>query len=460
MIPIQDELHAWLALAGGSAAARLRARRLLQHFGGPLEIFHAGKAAAQAALGGLPLGGLFNSPALGAGLAERTRQWMAADHRHHVITLADARYPAALLNSPDPPLVLHAAGHLAALDPPAVAIVGSRHATPAGASVAARLASEVSILGGAVVSGLALGIDAAAHRGCLEAPGGGTTIAVVACGLHEVYPREHGALLEEIKIRGLILSEHPLGTPALPAYFPQRNRIIAGLGVVTVVVEATIRSGSLITARLALEAGRDVFAVPGHLSSPQSAGCNALIKGGAGLIESAEDLVAALPWAFPAAGCRPGYGTGRTSGRTAGRSGGRSLERSGERSPLRPQVRSQGWPQGWPQGTQPPLRQGAREPRLAPPAGRVVDTTEECAVASGFHQASMNVAFKPDPAMDDASWRRASALLRSRPSDLVELTAAADVPAQVVNRTLLLAELDGLVARLPGGLFQWCGPPA
>lgn len=406
MTQIQDELHAWLALAGGSAAARLRARRLLQHFGGPLEIFHAGRAAAQAALGGLPLGGLFSAVTSFAEVAQRTRQWLAADHRHHIITLADARYPAALLNSPDPPLVLHAAGHLPALDAPAVAIVGSRHATPAGASIALRLAAEVSGLGGTVVSGLALGIDAAAHRGCLDAPVRGRTIAVVACGLHDVYPREHVTLFEEIKGSGLLLSEHPLGTPALPAYFPQRNRIIAGLGVVTVVVEATVRSGSLITARLALEAGRDVFAVPGHLSSPQSAGCNALIKAGAGLIESADDLVTALPWAFPRAGSRPAAKRSRNRGRAKGI---------------------------WAAGVE-----------------------EEVAFES--QPACASNAFVPDPAMDDRSWNRTTSLLRSRPCDLVELTAAAAVPAQVVNRTLLLAELDGLVARLPGGLYQWCGP--
>jgi DNA protecting protein DprA len=305
-----------------------------------------------------------------------------------------------------------------------------------------RLASEVSSLGGAVVSGLALGIDAAAHRGCLDAPCGGQTIAVVACGLDQVYPREHGALFDEIKAQGLVLSEHPLGTPALPAYFPQRNRIIAGLGAVTVVVEATIRSGSLITARLALEAGRDVFAVPGHLSSPQSAGCNALIKGGAGLIESAEDLVAALPWAFPAAGGRPGEG----GGRYAGRSGGRSR--------MRLQLRSQGRSRG----IQLTDLHAASGPHPDPPTGRFAQTTDDDAVTIGRPSAGINAAFKPDPAMDGASWRRASALLRSRPCDLVELTAAADVPAHVVNRTLLLAELDGLVARLPGGLFQWCGP--
>lgn len=426
MIQIQDELHAWLALAGGSAAARLRSRRLLQHFGGPLEIFQAGRAAVQAALGGQPLGGLFNAVAAGADAAERTRQWLADDHRHHVITLGNPRYPAALLNSPDPPLVLHAAGHLSLLDSPAVAIVGSRHATPAGSSVALRLAAEVSGLGGAVVSGLALGIDAAAHRGCLDAPGGGQTIAVVACGLHEVYPREHAPLFEEIKSKGLILSEHPLGTPALPAYFPQRNRIIAGLGVVTVVVEATIRSGSLITARLALEAGRDVFAVPGHLSSPQSAGCNALIKAGAGLVESAEDLVAALPWAFPAA-IYPSPGK-RSSPRTRQK---RSTEAGVDGS-------------------------GTRGVKLSSRDNSVLSESDVHSIVKSSPLGE--TPSSPGDTMDEVSWSRAISLLRSRPCDLVELAAATGVPAQAVSRALLLAELDGLVARLPGGLFQWCGP--
>lgn len=427
MIQLQDELQAWLALAGGSVAARQRSRQLLQYFGGPLEVFQAGRSQAEAALGGETCGRLFSALPQWAETAERTRRWLAQDPRHHLITLGDAAYPTGLLNSPDPPLVLHAMGCLSALTKPAVAIVGSRHATPAGTEVAHRLASELGQAGVAVVSGLAVGIDAAAHRGCLRGSPPGTTVAVVACGLQEVYPRIHQALVEQIKQAGLVISEHPLGTAALPPYFPQRNRLIAGISLITVVVEATLRSGSLITARLALEAGREVFAVPGPLSAPQSAGCNALIKAGAGLVECVDDLLDALPWSCLRSGARAGE---RRAGAQA--QGTRTSHTPRHSRPHRQD--SVGRANAERTRTLPGI-----EPRTASPSQ-----------PSG--------APSPPPGISPQAWGRACALLRSRPCDLLELSGQASVDPHLLNQALLMAELDGLVGRLPGGLYQWCSP--
>ncbi len=209
-----------------------------------------------------------------------------------MIALGDATYPHALLESPDPPLLLYAIGRLELLHAPALAIVGSRHASVQGRQNASAFAAHLGGAGFTIVSGLALGIDGAAHEGALGSAG--STIAVVATGLDQVYPRRHLALAGRIAAEGLLLSEHPLGTPPLRENFPQRNRIIAGLTRGTLVVEATLQSGSLITARLAVEAGREVFAIPGSIHSPQSKGCHALIKQGAKLVETAQDVLEEL----------------------------------------------------------------------------------------------------------------------------------------------------------------------
>jgi DNA processing protein len=209
-----------------------------------------------------------------------------------VIALGDAAYPHALLESPDPPLLLYAIGRLELLHAPALAIVGSRHASVQGRQNASAFAAHLGGAGFTIVSGLALGIDGAAHEGALGSAG--STIAVVATGLDQVYPRRHLPLAGRIAAEGLLLSEHPLGTPPLRENFPQRNRIIAGLTRGTLVVEATLQSGSLITARLAVEAGREVFAIPGSIHSPQAKGCHALIKQGAKLVETAQDVLEEL----------------------------------------------------------------------------------------------------------------------------------------------------------------------
>jgi DNA processing protein len=217
-----------------------------------------------------------------------------------VITLGDADYPASLLNIPDPPLMLYALGQTAQLQAlkaePALAMVGSRNPTPQGAANARDFAHNLAASGLTIVSGLALGIDGAAHEGALLGATAGrlSTIAVVGTGLDRVYPKSHRALAHQIALRGLILSEYPLGTPPLAPNFPRRNRLISGLSQATLVVEAALQSGSLITAKQALEQGRDVMAIPGSIHSAQAKGCHLLIKQGAKLVESAQDVLEEL----------------------------------------------------------------------------------------------------------------------------------------------------------------------
>ncbi len=201
----------------------------------------------------------------------------------------DARYPPSLAAIVDPPAVLWTRGSVAALSLPAVAIVGSRAASPYALAVADQLGHELAARGVAVVSGLARGVDSAAHRGAVAA--GGTTIAVLGCGADIVYPPEHGALARAIEPRGLIVSELAPGTRPLPHFFPQRNRLISGLSRATVIVEAGERSGSLITARCALEQGRDVLAVPGHVIGGRNRGGHALLRDGATIVENADDIL-------------------------------------------------------------------------------------------------------------------------------------------------------------------------
>jgi DNA processing protein len=216
-----------------------------------------------------------------------------------VLTLADADYPRPLPETPDPPAPLHLRGRRELLARPGLAIVGSRSATPQGASNAQQFAHAFSAAGLTIVSGLALGIDAAAHRGGLDAAG--STIAVLGTGADLLYPPRNRALGERIAREGLILSEFALGTPPHAGNFPRRNRVISGLARGCLVVEAALASGSLITARLAAEQGREVFAIPGSIHSPHSKGCHALIKQGAKLVESAQDLLQELGLPAPAA---------------------------------------------------------------------------------------------------------------------------------------------------------------
>jgi DNA processing protein len=216
-----------------------------------------------------------------------------------ILSLADPRYPPALLQAADPPLLLFALGQLSWLQAPAVALVGSRNPTPQGRDNAQAFARALGLAGLTVVSGLADGVDGAAHEGALAAlaeGGAGSTIAVVGTGLDRVYPAKHQALAHRIAQHGLLLSEFAVVTPPLSANFPKRNRVVAALSRGTLVVEAALQSGSLITARLAAEMGREVMAIPGSIHAPQSRGAHALIKQGASLIETAQDVLDALHW--------------------------------------------------------------------------------------------------------------------------------------------------------------------
>jgi DNA processing protein len=211
------------------------------------------------------------------------------------VVLFDPRYPALLAATPDPPPVIWLKGSQPHLTRPAVAVVGSRAATPYALQVGTRLASELAQRSIVVVSGLARGVDSAAHQGCLEA--GGATVAVQGCGLDRVYPVEHEDLATRIARYGLLVSELAPGAPPLPEHFPLRNRIISGISLATVVVEASERSGSLITARYALEQGREVMAVPGSVLSGRNRGSHALLKDGARVVETADDVLEGLGWA-------------------------------------------------------------------------------------------------------------------------------------------------------------------
>ncbi|MEX3950289.1 DNA-processing protein DprA [Paraburkholderia sp. EG287B] len=288
----EEELAAWLslALARGLRPAALRA--LLGAFGLPQNVL-AQPFAALAAVAGAQAAhaALAESRPDFAAQLDALQAWRAAPG-NALITLADPAYPARLLDMPDPPPLLYAMGRLELLHARAVAVVGSRNATPQAVEDAMRFARTLAASGLTVVSGLALGVDGAAHRGALHERGG--TVAVIGTGADLVYPPAHRPLAIEIAAHGALVSEWPLGTPARSANFPQRNRVIAALVEGVVVVEAAQRSGSLITARLANEMGRDVFALPGSIHAPLTRGCHGLIKQGAQLVETPEEVLDAL----------------------------------------------------------------------------------------------------------------------------------------------------------------------
>jgi DNA processing protein len=285
------ELAAWLRLLETPQVGREAARQLLAGFGSPQALFEASAGALRERAGNLA-GTLSVPPPTLDALLETTLRWLEAGEQRAVVTLGDTLYPAALLEAADPPLLLYLQGRAELLAADSVAVVGSRNPTAQGIDNARSFARHLSQAGLSVVSGLALGIDGAAHEGALE--GAGSTIAVVGTGLDRVYPRRHLDLAHRIAVRGLMVSECPLGTLPLAANFPQRNRLIAGLSRGTLVVEAALQSGSLITARLAVECGREVFAIPGSIHAPQSRGCHALIKQGAKLVDSARDILEEL----------------------------------------------------------------------------------------------------------------------------------------------------------------------
>ncbi len=293
---LDASLASWLTLSQVPGLGNEGLRRLLQAFGSPEAILqasisslsqHVRPAVARAIAEGI------DSSALAA-----VTEWLG-DPLNRVLTIADAEYPQSLLNVADPPLLLYVKGRLDLLNVRSLAIVGSRNASAQGLRNAEAFAQSASEVGFCVVSGMAHGIDAAAHLGGLQ--GVGSTVAVVGTGLDKVYPAANRELAHRIAQGGAIVSEFPLGTPPLAANFPRRNRIISGLSLGCLVVEASLQSGSLITARLALEQGREVFAIPGSIHSPQAKGCHALIKQGAKLVESAQDILEELGVHEPAA---------------------------------------------------------------------------------------------------------------------------------------------------------------
>jgi DNA processing protein len=294
---LDPEWGAWLRLTLTPGVGNAVARKLLAAFGLPSQVFAQSKQALLDVVNPKLADALLTEPSGWTAAKALTHDWLVADpKRHHLLALGHPLYPADLLQTEDPPLVLYALGNINSLDhPKKVAMVGSRNPTAQGTENAQRFARSLAESGVCVVSGLALGVDGAAHAGALE--GGGPTIAVVGTGLDRVYPKKHLGLAHRIADNGVLISEYALGTPPLAPNFPKRNRIISGLCRGTLVVEATLQSGSLITAKLAAEQGREVFAIPGSIHAPQSRGCHALIRQGAKLVESAQDVLEDLHFA-------------------------------------------------------------------------------------------------------------------------------------------------------------------
>jgi DNA processing protein len=293
----EHAFESWFRLAHTPGVGRASARALLAAFGTPQAVLDAPAKAWRKVVPRSVADALLDPPADSLLRQIVARDWLQGSPRRTVIPLGDPAYPALLLQTEDPPLLLYADGDLATLAAPAISVVGSRNPTPEGAGNARRFAQQLAADGWVIVSGLARGIDASAHEGALEA--GGRTLAVIGTGPDIAYPTSHRGLMRRITEKGLVISEYSPGTPPLPAHFPQRNRIIAGLSRGTLVVEAALQSGSLITARLAAEAGREVFAIPGSIHSPLSKGCHALIQQGAKLVQKAQDLTDELQGAGP-----------------------------------------------------------------------------------------------------------------------------------------------------------------
>lgn len=292
-----ETLRYWLALHRAPLIGSLRFRRLIEHFGSPREVFAATRDDWNAL--GVPGRAIEYLAAPDWRAVDADLAWVfGAAQGQYCLTLAHPDYPALLREIADPPAVLFVKGKPSVLQAFLIAMVGSRSPTPTGQTTARTFARELVAGGAGVISGLAVGIDAASHRGALE--GQGITVAVAGTGPDRVYPRHHASLADEILARdGALVSEYPPGTGPLAANFPRRNRIISGLALGTLVVEAAPRSGSLITARLALEQNRDVFAVPGSIYSTLSHGCHQLIQQGAKLVQAVQDILEEYPHLGP-----------------------------------------------------------------------------------------------------------------------------------------------------------------
>ena len=292
---LEPDLRSWLRLSQAPGVGRITAAHLLRAFGSPDAIFNAGRdqlldyvTPAQAASLSAPV----SSDT--ARLVDTTHAWLAQPG-NELITLLDPAYPPLLADIADAPLLLYIRGRRELLHGAALAIVGSRNASVQGQANALAFSQALSEAGLTIVSGLALGIDTAAHDGALR--GCGSTVAVIGTGADRIYPARNAALARRIAQDGCMVSEYPLGTPPRPEHFPQRDRIISGLAAGVLVIEAAAGSGSLITARMANEQGRDVFALPGSIHAALSKGCHQLIRDGAQLVDSVDDILLALSMA-------------------------------------------------------------------------------------------------------------------------------------------------------------------
>ncbi|MEK6531295.1 MAG: DNA-processing protein DprA [Deltaproteobacteria bacterium] len=285
---ITNDFKYWLALSRLKGIERVSLKDLLKEFGSPRGVFTSSQKKLSA----------FSDAVKSAVRGFDEWDWVEREiglvegKGARLITFDSDEYPLLLREAPDPPSVLYAKGLKFDNERPCVSVVGTRHPTPYGIKLSGAIAGGIALAGVIVASGMAMGCDAAAHTGALDA--GGFTVAVLGTGVDVIYPRECRRIYEEVSVKGLVLSEFPMSTPPQPYNFPKRNRIISGLSLGVVVVEAPLRSGALMTARLALEAGRDVLAVPGPAMSHKSAGTNRLIKEGAPLVESAKDVLDAL----------------------------------------------------------------------------------------------------------------------------------------------------------------------
>jgi DNA processing protein len=283
-----EQLASWVRLMQTPGVGPATCAVLLDSFSSPLQIFQAGLTRLRAIVGAALADALLHP---GAALLKQVDQAIAwaGKSGNHIISVHDPRYPPALRHIADAPPLLYVSGQAQLLTGPCLAMVGSRNASVQGAANAEVFAQALSMAGLTIVSGLALGIDTAAHRGALQ--GAGATIAVIGTGPDLVYPARNRALWQRIAEQGCVVGEYAPGTPPLAHNFPQRNRIISGLSAGVLVVEAAAKSGSLITARLAAGQGRDVFAIPGSIHSALAKGCHLLIKEGAKLVESAADVL-------------------------------------------------------------------------------------------------------------------------------------------------------------------------
>ena len=296
MTQTEQSLRNWLALSHVDKLGPVRIHSLLEYFKTPTAIFDAGKTAWQDA--GLSENIVENLSSLDWDKVDSDLRWAEQDNAS-IITLDDERYPNILKNISDAPPILYVLGEPEILKLPQLAIVGSRNPTHGGTDIAHDFASYLCSMGMTITSGLAMGIDAAAHNGALDCMakgihGHGFTVAVTGTGLDRVYPAKNRDIAHKIAENGTIVSEYSPGTPPLPSNFPRRNRIISGLSMGVLVVEAALQSGSLITARLAVGQGREVFAIPGSIHQPLAKGCHSLIREGAKLVESAQHILEEL----------------------------------------------------------------------------------------------------------------------------------------------------------------------